>query len=72
MPFHEKVPRSVVKSLTFRALILASDGIIVMLITHSYGVTLGVVIATNLASTVLYFLHERAWNGVAWGKRVVK
>jgi uncharacterized membrane protein len=25
-------------------------------------------IATNLASTLIYYAHERVWNGVYWGK----
>jgi uncharacterized membrane protein len=66
--FHEHVSRSVAKAITFRTLILISDGIIVMAITHRYDLALGVVIGTNVASTLLYLLHERLWNSVHWGK----
>lgn len=66
--FHERPGRSVVKAITFRLLILVSDGIIIFAITHRYDVTLGVMLFSNIASTVLYIFHERIWNGVHWGK----
>ena len=66
--FYEHASRSLVKSLTFRCLVLISDGIIVFSITHKYEVALGVILATNLASMFLYYIHERFWNGVHWGK----
>lgn len=66
--FHEQVKRSVTKAVTFRMLILISDGIIIFAITHRYDVTLAVVFFSNFASTVLYFIHERIWNNIHWGK----
>ncbi len=66
--FHEKLSRSVIKAVTFRLLILVSDGVIIFAITHRFDITLGVIFVSNFASTVLYFLHERVWNDVHWGK----
>lgn len=66
--FHEHVRRSIAKAITFRSLVLISDGIIIFLITHRYDITLGVMIFSNIASTLLYILHERIWNNVHWGK----
>lgn len=66
--FHEHASRSVVKAITFRLLILVSDGIIIFAITRRYDLTLGVMIFSNIASTLLYIFHERIWNGVHWGK----
>ena len=60
--------RSLVKAITFRALVLCSDFAVIFLITHRWDTTLGLVIATNLASTSLYFLHERLWNKIDWGR----
>jgi uncharacterized membrane protein len=68
MPFHERTERSIVKAITFRLVILVSDAFIIFLITHRYDVTLGVIAASNIASTILYFAHERAWDSVHWGK----
>ncbi len=68
MPFHEQNRRSLVKAITFRAVILFSDIAVIYFVTRRVDTTLTVVVASNLASTVLYYLHERAWNQVHWGK----
>lgn len=68
MLFHEKTSRSIAKSITFRAVILMADSLIIYLLTHRLDVTLGVMLFSNLSSTIIYFLHERAWNRIRWGK----
>jgi uncharacterized membrane protein len=68
MKTHVQVKRSLAKAITFRTLILCSDAVVIFLITHRWDTTLGLVIATNLASTTLYFLHERLWSRIQWGR----
>ena len=63
-----QIKRSLAKAVTFRSLVLCSDAVVIFLATHSWDMTVGLVIATNLASTILYFIHERAWNKVQWGR----
>ena len=70
MKFLENTKRSVIKAITFRLVILAVDSVIILLVTHRYDVTLAVVLVSNVSSTVLYLLHERVWNHIAWGKTV--
>lgn len=62
--------RSLVKAVTFRALILCSDAVVIYLITRRVDQTAGLVVATNLASTTLYFIHERIWSRIQWGRAV--
>lgn len=66
--FNEHTKRSLVKAITFRCIILVSDGIIIFAITHRYDITLSVILFSNFSSTILYFLHERVWNKIHWGK----
>jgi len=68
MYFQEKNRRSFVKALTFRLTIMFTDFIIVFSITRRYDITVSVMLATNLASTLIYYGHERAWNGISWGR----
>jgi uncharacterized membrane protein len=68
MAFHEHYRRSIIKAVTYRFLILLSDGIIIYFVTKRYDTTAQVIVWSNLASTILYFLHERFWNTVHWGK----
>ncbi|MFS8130842.1 MAG: DUF2061 domain-containing protein [Candidatus Dojkabacteria bacterium] len=61
----EYVSRSLVKSITFRTIVLTSDFIISTLITKSSSEAIGIIIFTNISSTVIYFIHERVWNNVS-------
>ena len=65
----ETFKRSATKALTFRFFILVSDSLIVYLITHRIDFTLDVMIFSNLASTIIYLVHERIWNKIHWGLR---
>ena len=56
--------RSLVKAVTFRVLIITSDTVVMYLITRRIDLTAGLVIATNLASTALYYIHERIWSRI--------
>jgi len=66
--FSEKLSRSVVKSVTFRILVIISDSIIIYSISHRLDLTIGVILFSNFSSTILYFIHERVWNSIHWGK----
>ncbi|HEX7586502.1 MAG TPA: DUF2061 domain-containing protein [Patescibacteria group bacterium] len=68
MDFQEKNCRSFVKALTFRITIMIADFFIVFAITRRYDITIGVMLATNFVSTLIYYGHERIWNGIGWGK----
>lgn len=65
----DNIKRSFVKSITFRILVVVSDGVITFALTHRYDLTIGFVVFTNLASTALYYFHERVWAHVRWGRR---
>ena len=71
MKSYIQTKRSLVKSITFRTVILCSDTIVIFLITHHWETTGALVIATNIASTTLYFLHERVWSRIQWGRASV-
>jgi uncharacterized membrane protein len=68
MSYYEHHKRSIVKTIAFQALIILADIVVVFLITGKYAVTLSVIVFTNLVSGIIYFLHERAWNRIHWGK----
>jgi adenylylsulfate kinase len=64
----EKPRRSIVKAITYRAIIMCSDGLIIFFLTHRYDLALGVILFSNLASTILYIAHERFWSRINWGR----
>jgi len=59
--------RSVVKAITYRVLIMILDFLTIYLFTRTAKVAVGFVIASNLYTTVCYFLHERVWARIGWG-----
>jgi uncharacterized membrane protein len=68
MNHKEQHKRSIVKAVTFRIVVMVSDFVIIMAITRRYDIALGIIAASNMASTFLYYFHERAWNQVKWGR----
>lgn len=67
MPRTVLVRRSVVKAVTYRALIMCLDFGTIYLFTGALRVALGFMIASNVYTTVAYLAHERAWSRVKWG-----
>lgn len=67
----EHLARSLVKSLTFRIAVIASDFLITSVITGNALQAVNLIIFTNLFSTILYFIHERIWNNIEWGKLIL-
>ena len=60
--------RSLVKSITFRTVIIIADLLVIFWLTHRVDQTIALTIATNMASTILYYTHERVWNHIRWGR----
>ncbi|MEO6729159.1 MAG: DUF2061 domain-containing protein [Candidatus Dojkabacteria bacterium] len=65
---NERVTRSLIKSVTFRIIVLISDFIVTSLITRNFAESLSIIVLTNLSSTFLYFIHERIWNRISLWK----
>jgi uncharacterized membrane protein len=70
--FTETHLRSLSKTIVYRLTIIVADLTIVYLLTHRLDITLGVTFFTNVASSVLYYGHERVWNYINWGQRQAK
>jgi len=60
--------RSLAKTLTWRITGSASTFTIVYLITDSVGVSSSIAVIQMCVNTVLYWLHERVWTRVNWGR----
>ena len=69
MAFREDSKRSVVKTITYRIVIALSTMVIVFLYTGDYALTMGVTLVVSIANTIIYYLHERFWNIIHWGKK---
>ena len=61
--------RSIVKSISFRIIATIATIIIVYLITKSWTWAGVVGIVDVIIKIILYYLHERVWGKVGWGKK---
>ncbi len=61
-----------VKALTYRCIILVLDFSVIYIITGRLEIALGFTLLSNIYSTVAYYIHERIWNRIRWGKVVHK
>lgn len=72
MKLHEKQERTLLKTLTYRIAIIISQTTIVYLITKEPMETFSIVSISNVVATIVYYLHERFWNSISFGKVVKK
>ena len=61
--------RSVVKSISWRILGTIDTVLIAWIITGTLQVALSIGSIEWITKMTLYFLHERAWNNIKWGRR---
>ena len=66
--FREHLSRSVVKAISYRVIVVIADFIAVYFFTQRVEIALGFVVVSNVYTTALYFLHERFWDRVPWGR----
>ncbi len=64
----ETLRRSVVKTISYRVVILILDFISIYLFTGQIKVAFGFMIVSNIYTTIGYFFHERIWDRIKWGK----
>lgn len=66
--FFEHYKRSLTKTVTYRIVIVISTFIVTYLFTGRLDLTIGITFFANVVNTLLYYIHERVWNKIHWGK----
>ena len=69
MAFRESRWRTIIKAVTFRIFVIVADVGVIYFITDSIKVAASVITLTNVTSTLVYVVHERAWNRIHWGRK---
>jgi len=62
--------RSVVKALTWRVIASLDTTVIAYFVTGDITKAISIGGFEIITKMVIYFFHERAWNGIKWGKRI--
>lgn len=65
---NETIRRSIVKTVSYRVVILILDFVSIYLFTRQIKIAVGFMIVSNIYTTLAYFFHERIWDKVKWGK----
>ena len=60
--------RSLAKSLTWRVIAVITTLLVGYVMTGSWSFALSLALVSNGINFVLYYLHERVWLQVNWGK----
>jgi len=66
--FQDGQPRTISKSITWRALITVNNFVIPYLTTGSWQAAVAFLTIATVMNIVIYYSHERVWNRMAWGK----
>jgi uncharacterized membrane protein len=61
--------RSVAKSITWRVLATLTTTTLVYIFTGEVGLSLSIGVLEATFKMLIYYLHERAWNKIKWGKK---
>jgi len=64
----ESRSRSLAKAVSYRVLGSISTGALVFLFTGNLGVSVGAGLLDSIVKIVLYFLHERVWQHISYGR----
>jgi uncharacterized membrane protein len=60
--------RSIVKTISWRITGSASTFLIAFAISDNFGVAGSIAVIQLVANTILYYLHERVWNKMNFGR----
>jgi len=66
----ETLKRSIVKTVSYRLVILLLDFGSIYLFTRQLKIAVGFMVISNVYTTIGYFLHERIWEKIRWGRSV--
>lgn len=67
----DTLKRSIVKTVSYRVLIITLDFTTVYIFTGQIKLAVGFMLISNVYTTVAYFFHERIWEKIKWGKEAV-
>lgn len=68
LPITETNARSIAKAITYRVLGSSSTAAIVFFFSHKLSLSLGVGVLDSVVKIAMYFVHERVWNYIDFGR----
>ena len=68
MQEHDTAARSFARAVTWRVLATLTTVILVFVFTGEIFLAVGIGIVEIIAKMLLFFIHERMWDHVTWGR----
>lgn len=65
---NETHARSILKAVSYRAIIIISIFVTTLLTTGKLASAVQVTGITAITGTIIYYLHERVWSRIKWGR----
>ncbi len=66
--YRETPIRSVAKAVSWRVIATLTTGLLVFALTQRSDIAFSVGLLDAIVKLLLYFLHERVWNGLGFGR----
>ena len=66
----ESGKRSVIKSISWRIIASVTTSVVVFVLTGEFMLSLGAGFLDAIIKMFLYYIHERSWNKISWGREV--
>ena len=64
----ERRLRTISKTITWRILATITTIVIIYLFEHNIKLSLSLGISLNVVKALIYYVHERVWNRISFGK----
>ena len=68
----ESHTRSLAKALSWRVFALAITTLVSFILSDSVAIAISIGVADSLIKIGAYYVHERAWMGIRFGRRMAK
>ena len=68
MNVHDSTARSLVKTVSWRITGSGATFAISYIVSGNFVISSSIAVAQLISNTILYFVHERIWNRIIWGK----
>jgi uncharacterized membrane protein len=65
---HDHWKRSLVKTITYRIIIMIVVFMVSLIVTHKASDALVITGWNALLATIIYYWHERIWSRIRWGR----
>jgi uncharacterized membrane protein len=62
--------RSLVKTVTWRVTGSSATFLIAYIMTGNFAISGVIGIVQLISNSILYFIHERVWNQIKWGRKI--